>query len=88
MGYQLTYELQVMKIVKNSVNKDRYRYLIMIAILIIGTVALHFCTVIFETVLLGQGETAKAAAEQMVENIREGTSLSEAIQAFCTELAQ
>lgn len=88
MGYQLTYELQNIKTIKNPAKKRWYRYLLMIIVVVIGTIVLHFGSVTLETVFIGQGHTAKEAVEQMVENIREGTSLSEAVQAFCLELAQ
>ncbi len=86
MGYHLTYELQTVKFVKSRAKREWHRYLLVIAVLVIGTVVLHFSTAILETVLMGQGNMAKEAAEQMVESIRGGASLSEAVQAFCLEL--
>ena len=38
--------------------------------------------------LLGQGEAVNTAAEQMVDSIRDGTPLRDAVQVFCTELTQ
>lgn len=86
MGYHLTYELQTMKIVPNRARKGWHRYLLMVAVLFFGAIAVHICTAILETVLLGQGNTAKEAAEQMVASIRGGSSLSEAVQTFCSEI--
>lgn len=86
MGYHLTYELQTMKIVPNRTRKKWHRYLLMLAVLLLGTLTVHICTAVLETVLLGEGKAAKEAAEQMVASIRRGSPLSEAVQTFCSEI--
>lgn len=87
MGYALKYDLQSIQI-KKKIKKQKAGYLAMTFLLIICTVAMCFGGSIFQTIILGQRATAKAAAEQMVTDIRDGVSLTEAVQAFCTELAE
>lgn len=88
MGYELRYDLQSIKISKNKKHSGHLHFVALTAFLILCTVMMHFGGTVLQTVILGQRETAKAAAEHMVEDIRSGTSLTDAIQTFCAELAE
>lgn len=88
MGYLLEYDLQSIKIKKNKENRNILRYAAMTVMLILCTVALHLGGTVFQTIILGQRKDAKAAAEQMVVNIKDGIPLNDAIQTFCAELAE
>lgn len=88
MGYLLEYDLQSIKIKKNKEKRNILRYAAMTVMLILCTVALHLGGTAFQTIFLGHREEAKAAAEQMVVNIKDGIPLNDAIQTFCAELAQ
>lgn len=88
MGYALEYDLQTIKVRKNKERNNKLQYVAVTVGLILCVAALHLGGSVFQTIILGEREAAKAAAEQMVANIKEGTSLDEAIQTFCLELAQ
>lgn len=88
MGYLLEYDLQSIKIKKNQKDRKVLRCAAMTVAVILCAVAMHLGGTVFQTIILGQREQAKAAAEQMVVNIKDGTPLGDAIQTFCAELAQ
>lgn len=88
MGYSLSYDLQSIKVKKKKEKGNMLRYAVMTAALILCTVAMHFGGTVLQTIILGEREDTKAAAEQMVADIKDGTSLNKAIQTFCAELAQ
>lgn len=89
MGYALEYDLQTIKVKKKIKERsNKLQYAAVTVGLILCVAAMHLGGSVFQTIILGEREDAKAAAEQMVANIKEGTSLNEAIQTFCLELAQ
>jgi len=89
MGYALQYDLQLIKVKKkHNERSTKFQYAAVTVGLILCVIALHFGGTVFQTVILGEGDATKAAAERMVSDIKEGASLNEAIQTFCAELAQ
>lgn len=88
MGYALQYDLQTIKVTKNKKNYAILRYLAMTFVLLLCTVAMYLGGTVFQTIILGDRIALKTAAEQMVTDVRGGTPLGDAVEAFYTELAE
>ena len=88
MGYAFEYDLQTIKIINHKLKSDWFRYVAMTIVLIMCTLAMHFSGSLFQTILLGNRENVKTAAEQMVTHIRDGSSLEDAVQTFYSELSE
>lgn len=88
MGYALQYELQTIKVTKNKKKRESLRYIGMTAVLLLVVTAMYLGGTAFQTVILGERETVKTAAEQMVSDMKEGVSFHNAVEAFCAELAE
>lgn len=88
MGYALQYELQTIKVTKNQKKRESLRYIGMTAVLLLVVTAMYLGGTAFQTVILGERETVKTAAEEMVTDIKEGTSFYDAVEAFYAELAE
>lgn len=86
MGYEILYDLQTIKRKKIEPGKDRFKIVLSILTLAIVAVAMHWLASFMQMHLLGQTEAARTATEQMVENLKAGSDLKEAITAFCTEI--
>lgn len=88
MGYALQYELQTIKVTKSRKKRDSLRYMVMTVVLLLCVTAMHLGGTAFQMLLLGERETVKTAAEEMVTDIKEGTSFYDAVEAFYAELAE
>ena len=88
MGYALQYELQTIKVTKNKKKREFLRYIGMMLVLVLCVTAMNLGGTVFQTVILGERGTVKAAAEQMVADIKEGVSFHDAVGAFYAELAE
>lgn len=88
MSYQLEYGLQSIKINKGFKRNKYLCYFLKLTLLIVCVVSIHLFSMLFHFVILGPSEITKTAADQMVENLRSGESLYEAIQTFCRTISE
>ena len=88
MGYALQYDLQTIKVTKTKKKNEYLRYMAMTVVLMLCTLAMYLGGTVFQTIMLGDRNTLKTAAEQMVTDVRGGTPLGEAVEAFYAELAE
>lgn len=88
MSYQLEYNLQSVKITNNPTRKKRARFVVLLLALVVGTIAAHIMGTLFHAAILKPGESAQAAANEMAESLRSGTSLEDAIETFYITLSE
>lgn len=88
MAYQMEYAMH--RIEKKRVVKEHKlsRAILSVALLVAALIGAHFAGSVFQTLLLGENELAKVAAEELVSQLRDGVSFREAVQAFCMEIVQ
>ena len=87
MGYKMEYNLKSIKFIKSDKRKEFFCHVLLVLAITFGAGLLHFSSAVLETVMLGKGQTASKAAEEMVTNLKDGFSLSDALEVFCQEVA-
>lgn len=88
MSYALQYDLQSIKIVKNPRVKKRLHSGMIIFVIVFGCLAGHIISIALQKTLLKPSENTALAAERMVESIRNGTSIGDAVDVFCQDVLQ
>lgn len=86
MGYQMEYDFQK-KVLKKPVRKVNSAFIVAV-IMILLLFAVNVSGAGVQMLLFGQTQTAKIAAEAMVDSILQGEPLENAVEAFCLELIQ
>ena len=86
MGYELLYDLQTIKRKKINRRLDWMKTMISIFAMAFVFIIIYCFASYLQMHLLGQAEVARVAAEQMVENLKTGSDLKDAVNAFCAEI--
>lgn len=85
MAYQIEYDMKTVKIIKKNTKKEVLSGLVLVLTLVLGSIGAHFGGTLLQTLFLGETETAQAA-EQLIDDIRSGVEVRDAVQTFCAEL--
>ena len=84
MAYQLEYEFDNLKKTKYKGNKNMI--ILSALMLTAAAIILRLGGTATEVFLLGNREHLGSSATQMVEQLRDGASLDDAVYAFCEEI--
>lgn len=88
MAYQLEYELHNIRITKRSFKKEAMAVLIGVVVLSVIVMGAYFGGAACFAVLTEGGQNTLEAAEHLVDDLRTGVPLQEAVQVFCEEIIQ
>lgn len=88
MAYQLEYEMQNIRITKRSFKKEAMAVLIGVVVLSVIVMGAYFGGAACFAVLTESGQNTLEAAEHLVDDLKTGVPLQEAVQVFCEEIIQ
>lgn len=87
MAYQIAYDYQDIK--KEKIKKiSPASYILAVLGVVICLLCAQFGGSIFDILLMGEGGNAGRAAGEMLDSIRNGESVENAIEVFCRELSE
>lgn len=84
MAYQLEYDFQKMK--KSDIKKKKMNYFVAGVLLALTVIFVRFGGVALEVLFYGEQENFLAASTKLVDQLREGNTMREAVNAFCYEI--
>lgn len=87
MAYQVRYDFQNIKVEKIK-KQTVLSYILAVVGLSVLLISCHFGGSMLDMFLLGNQENTRQAAGNMVESIRQGSGIENAIQTFCQELQE
>lgn len=87
MGYRIEYGQTAVKIPTGNRKKKRFPFAMVIAVAIAGALMIPQCRkVLWDLLLPGDSAVTAAATEALVNDLRIGESVGDAVTAFCREI--
>ena len=88
MAYQIEYNIDRITVFRKNFKRDLLIGFLLTCMLLTGTIGMHLCGFFLQRIICFDRHQTYAAAERLVDDIKTGVPIQDAVQVFCEELIQ